>query len=482
MPPASRYDVVIVGAGPAGTSLAIALRKAGVRVLLLERFRFPRDKVCGDFVSPRGLSFLEELGCLEEVLEQGATQIRSAFVHYDGQRLTGASIPHVAGLPDFGLAVPRMILDHVLFRRATALGADSVEGARVTGFSHERGGVRVHAEVDGARRTFPARLVVAADGAQSVIARAAGVEEPGAGSILPTLRAYCSGLDFSYGHFFFDQDVFPGFGWIFPIDSNLSNVGVGAPKELVTRGDANLHAVFARLKARLIAQGRAVGTTPSFSKERGFPIRVYRGRGRYSFDRGILVGEAARLVDPISGEGIALALESGVIAGRVLPELLERDALGEASLAAYDAMIVERFCLELDVTDLVVSAVRQRALKRLWLWSFRWMSTTASRDPSYAEQIGGIFAGLIPNWRALSPELLLKPLLHLPAFAWGELAGLGDSPLARLSSAAEAALALDSEVWRAYQADPGSFTSWAREIAGKHGRIMGHLARARAAT
>ncbi len=161
-----RYDALVVGAEPAGAGLAIALRQAGLEVLLLDRDRFPRDKVCGDFVSPRGLALLEPLGCLEDVLGHVQTKIRSAFVHYDGRKLTGASIPEVQGLPNFGLAVPRMVFDNILFQRARALGADADEGARVKGYETERGGVRVSCDVGRASRVFRARLLNGADGAQ----------------------------------------------------------------------------------------------------------------------------------------------------------------------------------------------------------------------------------------------------------------------------------------------------------------------------
>jgi geranylgeranyl reductase family protein len=472
-----RYDVVIVGAGPAGSSLAILLRQRGLAVLLLERGRFPRDKICGDFVSPRGLALLEPLGCLDAVLAHGRTRIFSAFVHYEGRKLSGASIPSVSGLPEFGLAVPRMVFDNVLFERARALGVDTVEGARVKGYETHSGGVRVRADVGGAVRSFHGRVLAGADGAESVIARAAGVELPGSGGVLPTLRAYCTGLDFSRGHFFFDEDAFPGFGWIFPISPDSANFGVGAPKELVVRHGLDLHALFSRLKTRLTAEARAVGAAVTFSQERGFPIRAYRGPRRYSFEGGILLGEAARLVDPISGEGIALALESAHIAGSVLGAAFERGELDARALRAYDAAIEARFRLELDVTDWMVSVVRQRALHKLWLWAFRWMSATASRDPNYANQIGGIFAGLIPNFRAFSPEILLKPLLHFPAFFRDELSALGSRPPERWLRLAEELFDFQNDVTRAWEADPEGLAHWVREISAKQSGLMARLGR-----
>jgi hypothetical protein len=242
----------------------------------------------------------------------------------------------------------------------------------------------------------------------------------------------------------------------------------------------NLHDVCERLKARLREEARSVGATVSFSEERGFPIRVYRGCSRYSFEGGILVGEAARLVDPISGEGIAIAIESAHIAGRVLVSLFEQGDLGPRALEAYDQAILKRFRLELDVTDLVVSAVRQRALQKLWLWSFRWMSTTASRDPEYASQVGGIFAGLIPNWRAFSPEILLKPLAHLPAFCLEELGPLDRNLPARMLRLGEAYVAWQGELARAWQDDPAALKSWAKELAEKQRRVVSELTRAAA--
>lgn len=471
------YDVIVVGAGPAGSSLAISLASAGRSVLLLEKDRFPRDKVCGDFVSPRGLALLGSLGCLDEVLELTESRIRASFVHLNGRKLVSGRIPQIAGLPDFGVAVPRLIFDHVLFRRALAVGARSVEGARVTQYLPGEGSVRLVAQVDGASQSFEGRVVVGADGAQSTLARLSGIAIREARYVMPTLRAYCNGLEFVHGHFFFDESFFPGFGWIFPTGSGQANVGVGAPKELLTKHGFHLHDFYGRLRDRISREANQVGASISFSKERGFPISVYSGPTRYSFERGILIGEAARLVDPISGEGIALALESASIAARVLVRACECNDFSAESLATYDAEIESRFGTELGVADLVVSAVRNRTFLATWLSMFRWMGSTAQRDRQYASQMGGILAGLVPNWSAFSPRLLAKPLANLPTFWLEELRAESEPHNERWHRRRRALGEWPFDLIRGYAEDPTAFAAWSAELAAKQRRVLAGVAR-----
>jgi geranylgeranyl reductase family protein len=477
-PPAgASYDAIVVGAGPSGSSLSIRLALAGRRVLLLEKEHFPRDKVCGDFVSPRGLAVVAELGCLSEVLAASGTHIRSSFVHFGAERLAGASIPELPGLPDFGIALPRRIFDEILFRRAVRVGVETVEGAQVAGYGVAADGVTVTAKVAGVERAFRGHVVIGADGAQSVVARQAGLAPNDARYVVPTLRAYVTGLDFTRGHFFFDREFFPGFAWVFPIDSERANVGVGVPKALLKDAQLNIHRFFARVKARLEDEARKLGVAVSFTAERGFPIRLYSGPAAYSFERGILIGEAARLVDPISGEGIAQGLESAKIAADLLIERITRDDFSRASLSAYDDAIAARFGADLGMADLVVSAVRNRALTPLWIWAFRWMTSTARKDEAYASQMGGILAGLVPNWKALTPALLTPPLQHFPRFLEEQFGNIARDLPGGALRAGEALLDFQLGLSRAYATDPAVWQAWSKEMAQKQLATLGLLAR-----
>ena len=161
------FDVAIVGAGPAGSSLAIRLAEKGQNVVLLEKKTFPRDKICGDLVSARGLMLLDELGCLEAINQREFLPLKRARTALNGDWLASGSIPSQAHGIDYSLAVPRSTLDEIMFRRAQQAGATTVENCAVREFDTSGNIVTLRAQESDRERHFASRLVVGADGAHS---------------------------------------------------------------------------------------------------------------------------------------------------------------------------------------------------------------------------------------------------------------------------------------------------------------------------
>jgi geranylgeranyl reductase family protein len=410
------HDVVVVGAGPAGSAAAIFLAQAGYDVALLEKARFPRDKACGDLVSAKGLSLLERLGCLDAVAQRALTPIDGATVYLNGREFSRSKMPQVPGLPPHGHAIPRVELDEILFRRAQHVGAATVEDCLVRGLDFDRQHVTVDATVSGRPQRFGGRVVVGADGAHSIVARAAGLTMDDPRYTVPALRAYCTGLPVREAILYLEEEFFPGYAWIFPIKDDLSNVGVGMVKESLTRHGLTLNGFYARFRTfieRLAAErGARVSLTPSV----GWVIKTYGGARRNYFDRGLLIGDAGCFVDPISGEGTPLALETARIASETIDDAFRRGDCSADGLATYESRWRTRYDRDLRVADLMVSLARNRHLTKLWAQSFRLMGMTAAGDPDYARTVGGIMAGLVPARDGLSPNVLLKSLVHGPSF------------------------------------------------------------------
>ena len=124
-------DVAIVGAGPAGAATACHFAQAGFRVVLFDQRRFPRDKVCGDFVGPAALAELDRLGLFSTFAN--ATKIRNGALYVNGNKVVGRPFPHIGSLRDYGLCIPRALLDEAVVQSAVASGAHLIEEARITG-------------------------------------------------------------------------------------------------------------------------------------------------------------------------------------------------------------------------------------------------------------------------------------------------------------------------------------------------------------
>jgi geranylgeranyl reductase family protein len=329
------YDVVIVGAGPGGAATAHFSSQSGLDVLLLDRSAFPRDKTCGDGLTPRALRVLDRMHILDRVARVGC-RVDGYEVVAPNRRSTTAAIGSAPG----ALVVPRVRLDHMIVERAVESGAHFESSVRVSHVEATGWGTRVHSE---SGHTFDARVAVIATGAASSVLRRSGILRRQPRAMLAA-RAYVEDLQHEVARTFqlrFDDAPMPGYGWVFPIGPRAANVGVGflpgrrgphsttAPKayERFTRGAA---------LQQVLAGGRQAGPL------KGYPIRVDFLGSPTCAERTLLVGEAAGLVNPLTGEGIDYALESGMLAAEHVVLGLQSGP-GHAWLAEYDRLLRARF-------------------------------------------------------------------------------------------------------------------------------------------
>ena len=272
------HDVIIVGAGPAGSALGILLARAGMKTLLLEKYEFPRDKVCGDFVSPRGLKKLAELGCGDEIARREYVPVTKSLVFLENDWLSEGLFPHLPEHPPFGHAIPRAELDEIIFRQAQRDGAETVENCEVTNISVSEIGVRVDAMVVGTEQHFCGRLVVGADGANSIVARYANLEMRDQRYVQLAMRAYCKGFPYKHTVLYFEEEFFPGFGWVFPVRDGIANVGVGMVKEPMKKDGIHLRAFYSRFVSFVHRLAEKSGAKIELTRSNGWPRRPCRDR------------------------------------------------------------------------------------------------------------------------------------------------------------------------------------------------------------
>ena len=306
-----RFDAVVVGAGPAGSATALALARGGARVALVDKASFPRDKACGDVVGPRGVAALEALG-----LGAALTGVHVGDMVVVGPTGGRARLPCFPGLdyPGHGVAVPRVGLDAALLGAARQAGAALVTG-RVAGLL-PRGGVALD---DG--RGLGAEVVVGADGATSTVAGAAGLVDPGRVLWGFALRVYVE-TPATLPHIVLwapdGRRAFPGYGWLFPGPDGRANAGLG----IGTLADRRAGAGAARLLPAFLGHLGALGLLegrPAAAGRLGGWLKMGMVGTTVASGRVLLVGDAAGLVNPLQGEGIAHAVTSGLrAAGAVL--------------------------------------------------------------------------------------------------------------------------------------------------------------------
>jgi menaquinone-9 beta-reductase len=343
--PAGEADVIVVGAGPAGSTTAYYLAQAGLDVLLLEKSRFPREKVCGDGLTPRGVKALVSMGI--SVSEQ------DGWVRNKGLRVIGAGQrmellwPELSSYPDFGLVRPRSDLDQTLARRAQQAGAHLQEGVTVTGpVLDDRTGriTGVTARPAGAdgEQTYHSRVVVAADGNSSRLSVAMGLSKRDDRPLGVAVRTYYQSPrhDDDYLESWLDlwdsDRLLPGYGWIFGMGDGTSNVGLGLMNTSAAFGHTDYHALLRRWLKGMPAEW---GFTEENRTQpvRGAALPMGFNRTPHYFRGLLLAGDAGGMVNPFNGEGIAYAMESGEILARTIAQALARARRAETErvLAQY---------------------------------------------------------------------------------------------------------------------------------------------------
>jgi menaquinone-9 beta-reductase len=340
-----RLDVLVVGAGPAGVAAGLTAHSRGLRTLVVDKASFPRDKTCGDGLTAEALRRLEHLGVPIPVLDGSFRVSEVVLMSPSGRRVT---LP----LPVTGLhsaVVPRHELDAALVARAREAGVEVREGAAITSITDTEHSLA--ATVGG--QPVDAAYVIAADGHWSSVRR---LREQGAPADLGTwhaARQYFTGVDDPRQWVVFEEDLLPGYAWVFPLPGGRANVGFGvlrAPGLTGKRLNALWTDVLGRPSLRSILGPRAEPEATT----RAWPIPSAFDPARLSDGRVLYAGDAAGVVDPMTGEGIAQALETGTLAA----EAVASGAAPPGTMARYRDAVEQRLG-----RDLRFAALLQRVLR-----------------------------------------------------------------------------------------------------------------------
>ena len=344
-------DAVVVGAGPAGSSTAHYLAMAGLRVLLLEKSAFPRDKVCGDGLTPRAVAELVRMG-----VDTSGWARNTGLRAVGGGRTIELPWPETASLPNFGLACPRAELDAALAAKAQESGAVLRENVTVVGpILHERSGRVIGVKAKSAEReplAFKAPVVVDAGGVSARLATAVGREKamnrPMGVAYRTYFRSGRSADSVMESHLELwkgkpgKSDLMPGYGWIFPLAGGIVNVGLGSLSSTAKATGLDYRGMFKAWMANA-PSGWGFTEENQVGRLRGAALPMAFNRKPHYADGLLLVGDAGGMVSPFNGEGIAYALQAGRLAADAIAQAHSRPTITakDRALAAYPAAMRE---------------------------------------------------------------------------------------------------------------------------------------------
>lgn len=333
-------DVVIAGAGPAGSAAAHALAKAGADVIILERAHFPRDKSCGDGVTAHAVDILHDMGVTFESLGPKAVRTFGGRIGAPSGETFVAKPPSYNGAPAECWVVPRFVLDEAIASAARKAGAKLVQGAAVSDVVRDASGRCAGLRYDdgSGAQTLAAKVVIGADGAHSSVARSLRVRSAPKRHIGFALRAYydgVAGLDDLLEIYYYDKRILPGYGWVFPTGGSTANVGVGIYAGELDRSARKLRDILDEFIATEPNVKERFRDAKLMGRAIGWPLPVSTLNRQTVFDGAMLCGDAAALVDPLTGEGIWTALVSGRTAAHAALAAVARNDTSRHALAGY---------------------------------------------------------------------------------------------------------------------------------------------------
>jgi flavin-dependent dehydrogenase len=397
--PRNDVEVVVVGGGPAGAASAWMLARNGVDVLVVDKARFPREKPCAEYLNPRALRVIAEMGALGEIERAGAGRIEGMRVHAsDGGWFEGrfGAAGAVAGFQDHGIGARREIVDAALLDCARRAGASVEEGTAVQDVVRDDHGVvrAVRVRTDSGSREIRARHIVGADGLRSVVARRLGLARRNVWPARYAFVTHLSGVttaDRGEMHVFAD-----GYCGVAPVGNGVTNLAIVVPARLArtAAGDAERF-VSAWIGRHPSVRARLAGAT------RAEPVMVtgpFASAARRAWSPGAtLVGDAADFFDPFTGEGICAALRGAELLAPYIVETLRapNDREARAALEAYERCRRDEFAAKWRLERLVACAVAWPALLDL-------VGARLRGRTDLADMLVGATGGIVPAREVVS--------------------------------------------------------------------------------
>ncbi|XP_053375497.1 conditioned medium factor receptor 1-like [Mercenaria mercenaria] len=416
------YDVAIVGAGPGGASTAFFLAKLGWKCLLLEKKKFPRDKYCGDAVCKTAIELLKEMGIYEQLVRENKVHVSDSggMCSPGGLSYIGRSKEDYGEIPA-ALACKRIFLDEAIAMGAKRMGADLKEEQPVADAKFDNDTNLWTINIEESETAYKARVLVCADGAPSRLATQLGIVNRPPDSTCS--RAYVEGGTHKFkadGVVFYNKELLPGYAALFRHPNDVLNfccyIIPGNPKctsdnlaywhDHLMKDDPNI--------------SRALGNDYKIERMKAASLRL--GGEKYSYDRHCLVvGDAAGMTDPLTGEGIHHAMEGGKLAAQFLDEVIAHGNYDKEVMSIYHDRWMKLFGYDFKwsmifcqmtyrfpiLLDAATAAVQRKGDKMLLKWA-------------------DIMTGRVPKINMLKPEfsftitfelilLIMKRLLGKPA-------------------------------------------------------------------
>lgn len=356
-----KYDVIIAGAGPAGSSAAAILGEKGHSVLLIDKENFPRDKTCGDGVTYKAMPALKRLG-LDETIKSSSTFLTNGYtlVFRDNTKLIFEKPPSEEAL---AYIISRHEFDNILLEKAISYQSVTfLPNTKVTGVRYE--GDKVTAiEING-EALCEAAIVIDATGVNSIL----GKENKDPQSCALAVRGYYSNVaDLNNTiEVYFSDDILPGYFWIFPTSPTTANIGGGTFQNIVEDRKINIKELMYDFVENHPIASKKLKHAKLEGILKGGKIPLAFGDFSWSRVRQnlILIGDAGGFVNPITAEGISYAIKTGIYAAETVSEYLVENSENQATLSAFDNLWKKEFSSQYKMGDIFIEGIEPQLVQK----------------------------------------------------------------------------------------------------------------------
>lgn len=348
----NNYDVIIVGAGPAGCTAACQLSGKGLKILLIEKHHFPRDKICGDALSPDVVNQFKRIDpsladrFLKFADKRSLSQVR---VFAPNSKFVDIPFSQTQDPKSGAFTSKREFFDHFYFNEIKNLpDIEIIEGCQILKINEQENGL----EIKTGKATFIAKFVLGADGANSIVSRQLSSNKINKKHHCAGVRQYYEGVEG------FDKDgielhfydgLLPGYFWIFPLPNNQANVGLGMLSQKIGEQKVNLKEKLNEVIQSHPNIANRFKNAKAVDEVKGFGLPLGSRKVSCSGDHYLLLGDAASLIDPFTGEGIGNAIRSGRIAAEHLVLAFKKNRFDSDFNRKYDSEIYNRMGTELRI-------------------------------------------------------------------------------------------------------------------------------------
>lgn len=409
-------DIIIIGAGPAGTATSLFLAKAGIAHTIIEKQSFPRDKICGDALSGKSVYVLNKL---DPKIVSDFTTLPEAFLPSWGVKFVAPNgksidIPFRSeksknDLPP-GFISKRIQFDHELFKRIDTNYATVLQGTELIRI--ERTGDSFSLTCKNNNDIFNiegVKLIVGAEGDRSIVAKELTSLRKENKHYCAGIRAYYDGVTDMHAQNFIElhflEELLPGYFWIFPLPNGQANIGAGMLSDTVSKKKVNLKADMLRAIANNPNIKHRFADAKLIGKIQGWGLPLGSKKRQLCGDGFLLTGDAGSLIDPFTGEGIGNAMYSGMMAAEMIVEALKANRFDHAFLKQYEVAFYKR-----QWDELKLSHTMQKLCKFPWLFNF--VVNKAHKNTTLRETISCMFEDLDMRAKLRNPLFYVKLLMN----------------------------------------------------------------------